>query len=272
MRSLVLEAAEVEAISEAMKAAPVTSNVIDASILNLASRGVESGRIGEILSLVMGLTDDEVQTRLSGQKIEKANTPTIRALALNFGYVEMGKAASLLMVYQGEAEFKTAREALIDLANSFYRKFKYDCPADTLERACCRTFYRSNPDATYCAKCGSRVAITGIDMEAFTNYLYDLAGGCSDDWGGEECGSWWPWNSFLQVAPHYRSVAEIRENSEHWIAKAVDPACMEEQDRASYAEWCAGILGDSESHDILADLSLNVVLGSEIADGSDEAF
>jgi hypothetical protein len=187
----------------------------------------------------------------------------IRLLVLTSGYVEDASMAPLFFVFEGEQEFATVREALTDLAHALLDKYQIDQNRDDPRfRWCCRQTKLKNPAATHCTGatfCKQSLTPRGVYFDAFESWIWELHGKTAGSWGAADTGLWWPWVDFYDALGMVKSSAVIFEKAEKWLTLSIDPARLEDPEKATYATW----FETNGKHYDWNDFALSAKIGSD---------
>lgn len=98
---------------------------------------------------------------------------------LNFGYVE--SAGLCYMPWSSELKFKSAKEALVDLAE--FLKKQYLDSHKVEPKKCCKLSKGKDSEAEFCSKCGNSLQEDDFDSEDFEEWLRSMDGHTIDGFG-----------------------------------------------------------------------------------------
>jgi hypothetical protein len=98
---------------------------------------------------------------------------------LNFGYVE--SAGLCYMPWSSELKFKSAKEALVDLAE--FLKEQYLNSHKVELKKCCKASKEKDSEAEFCSKCGRALQEEEFDSEDFEEWLSQMDGHRIDGFG-----------------------------------------------------------------------------------------
>ena len=142
------------------------------------------------------------------------------AFNLQIGYVESAQTAHFIL--SKDQDFKTTKEAFVDLVKYLHDKFLIDYEIDTSKpecKPCCKKNLEKKKKDKFCSGCGAELDKINnpkfnFDLVKFADFISEIAYSNADSYGscygyGDNDDVWTPWGYDFSYKPIEIEKAEI---------------------------------------------------------------